>query len=170
MRPSLQRLPSPCRRRTLVSGGATMIAGPARAADRAFCERRCHRRTPPSHIHLLRLVAVAVAASVASTGCGKDEREYVEPIMSCNLEAIAECYEIIGVMSRMERADALHACEQRGGSPSDTTRCPTTAVVGTCSFANSFKTWTMIERYFPPTNPASAKVSCEQRNGVWASN
>lgn len=28
-------------------GGASMIAGPARAVDRTRCERRCRRRTPP---------------------------------------------------------------------------------------------------------------------------
>lgn len=148
-----------------------MAAGPARVTDRAFRERRHRRRTPLSRPRLARIVAVVAAATAASTGCGKDDQERAVPIMTCNLEASAECDEIIGGMGLMHLSEAEFHCTQRGGSYSFTTRCPTTAVVGTCSIANIYYSGaTLIERYYPPTDPATAKASCEQRNGVWASN
>ena len=93
------------------------------------------------------------------------------PVMSCKLEANAECYEIIGGMSIMQLSGAQGVCTSRGGTYSDATWCPWTAVVGTCSTVGiSPFGVALIERYYPPTDLASAKVSCEERNGVWASN
>ena len=147
-----------------------MAAGPANAEDRACRERRHRRRAPPSHLRLISIVAVAAAAAVASTGCGQDDQEKVVPIMSCNLEAMAECDEIIGGMSTMNMSQAEFNCTSRGGSYSFTTRCPTTPVVGTCSIPYAYGAEKKIERYYPPTDPATAQASCLQRWGVWTSN
>lgn len=124
-----------------------------------------------SRLRAFRIVALAVAASFASTGCGKDadDREDVVPIMTCNLEAIAECDEIVGGMSIMQLTSAQWACAYKGGSYSFTARCPTTSVIGTCSIVGAYGGADLIERYYPPTDPASAEASCEGRFGVWAS-
>ena len=105
-----------------------MAAGPARAADRECVERRHRRRAPLSHLRLISIVAVATAAAVASTGCGQNDQEKVVPIMSCNLEAMAECDEFIGIGSIMNMSAAEHDCTYRGGSYSWTTRCPFTTM------------------------------------------
>jgi hypothetical protein len=150
-----------------------MAAGPAKAADRVYRERRHGRRAPLSHLCLIRIVAVAAAAAVASTGCGKQDQEKVVPIMSCNMEASAECDEIIGGMSIMNLSQAEFYCTYRGGSYSFTTRCPTTPVVGTCTEAYALCCYgaeKKVVRYYPPTDPATAQASCEGRMGVWASN
>ncbi len=77
------------------------------------------------------------------------------PIMSCNLEASAECDEIIGSMGLMHMSQATYDCTKRGGSYSFTTWCPWTAVVGTCSIANIYSSGsTLIERYYPPSRSA----------------
>jgi hypothetical protein len=145
------------------------------AVGRECRERRHRRRAPLSHLRLVSIVAVATAAAVASTGCGKQDQdqEKVVPIMSCNLEAIAECDEIIGGMSIMNLSQAEFYCTYRGGSYSLTTRCPTTPVVGTCTEAYALCCYgaeKKVERYYPPTDPATAKASCEEGMGVWASN
>jgi hypothetical protein len=142
------------------------------AVGRECRERRHRRRAPLSHLRLVSIVAVATAAAVASTGCGKQDQdqEKVVPIMSCNLEAIAECDEIIGGMSIMNLSQAEFYCTYRGGSYSLTTRCPTTPVVGTCSIAGMFGTANLIARYYPAADLATAQAWCKRMWGVWASN
>jgi hypothetical protein len=171
MRPSLQRLPPLCGRRTLVRRGRHDGRWSSESSRPRMLGTPLQSAPPPSHLHPLGLVAVAVAASVASTGCGKEEQERVVPVMTCKLEASAECQEIIDQgMGLMDRSQAVFDCTRRGGTYSFATWCPWTAVVGTCSIAGIYTSekFTLIERYYPPTDLPTAKASCEQRNGVWA--
>lgn len=90
---------------------------PARAVDRASGGHRLRRCRPPVPIPLLGILAVTIAASFASTGCGReDDREPEVPVMSCDLKAIAECDEVIGGMSIMQPSAVAEAsCAHRFG-------------------------------------------------------
>jgi hypothetical protein len=149
-----------------------MAAGPARADDRERRERRHRRRAPLSHLRLISIVAVAAAAAVASTGCGQEKvmPDIGTTFLSCNLEALAECDEIIGGMTIMQKTGAQDSCTYRGGSYSLTTRCPTTPLAGTCSIAGMYGAANLIARYYPPADLATAQAWCKQMLGVWASN
>jgi hypothetical protein len=142
------------------------------AVGRECRERRHRRRAPLSHLRLISIVAVAAAAAVASTGCGQEKvmPDIGATFLSCNLEALAECDEIIGGMTIMQQTGAQDFCRQRGGSSSLTTRCPTTPVVGTCSIAGMYGAANLIARYYPPADLATAQSWCKQMWGVWAFN